>query len=252
MDALNGALQAALRDVVPIALVLFAFQYWVLRRPFAQPVRVVLGFLLMLVGLVLLLLGLERAVFPAGEAMIEQLLARPPLGPAPSPAGSYLGVVAFAACISFAAVLAEPVLTALAERAERASGGAISALGMRFVVAAGAAAGVALGVARIVYGTPVYVYAAVLVALIVIQSRYTPAVIRPLAYDSGVAAISTIMVPLLVAIGAGLATAVPGRSLLVDGFGLVALACLTPVVAMLGYAQLAERLAHRRRPREGS
>jgi hypothetical protein len=242
VSVLAGTFLTALRDVFPAALVLFLFQYRVLLRPFARPRQVAAGFGLMVVGLALVLFGLEYALFPVGDTMIHQLL-----GSAPSFAVSDYGwAVAFAAAITFAGVFAEPVLTVLAHRAEQISGGTIAALGVRLVVALGAAFGAGVSVLRIVHGIPMYAVVIPVVLLIVVQARVTPRVIRPLAYDAGVAGISTIMVPLLVAIGGGVAAAIPGRSVLADGFGLVALAAVVPVVTMMGYAQAAAWLARRR------
>jgi hypothetical protein len=242
------AFLSALWDVLPVALVLFAFQYLVLRRPFPQPGRVAAGFLFMLVGLALLLMGLNHALFPLGTSMTEQLIHHGSAvadATAASTWSIYLGVGAFAATITFAAVFAEPVLTALADRAEQVSGGTINAARMRLVVAFGAAAGVTLSLLRLVHGTPIAFYVAPVAALIWVQSRFTPPVIRPLAYDAGVAGISTIMVPLLVAIGTAMAAAIPGRSVLIDGFGLVILAALAPVSMVLAYAQIAAYLVKR-------
>ncbi len=234
---------SALWDVLLVALVLFAFQYLVLRRPFPRAGRVAAGFGYMLVGLILLVLGLEMAVFPLGEIMTGQILERSGAGSALS---LMLGIGAFAAAVTFAAVFAEPVLTSLSGRAQQVSGGTIDAVRMRLVVASGATIGVGLGVLRIVWGWHVSHLVAPFIVVIWIQSRYAPPVIRPLAYDAGVAGVSTILVPLLISIGAALAMEIPGRSVLADGFGLVVMAALTPVAMVMGYAQIAGYLAGRR------
>lgn len=249
MSGLAATLISAIRDVLPVALVLFGFQYLVLRRPFPRATRVAAGFVLMLIGLTLLLLGLEKAVFPLGESLTRQLfdLAAGFSGDSGAAAWPvFFCVGSFAAAVTFAAVFAEPVLTALADRAQKVSGSTINALRMRLVVALGAAGGTALGVLKILWGGHIGLILAPVVLLIWLQSRYAPPVIRPLAYDAGVAGISTIMVPLLVSIGTVLAMAIPGRSVLADGFGLVVLAALMPVAAVMLYAQLASRIAQRR------
>jgi hypothetical protein len=253
VNGLTTTILTTLADVLPIAAILFGFQYLVLRRPFPHLQRILLGFAMVFVGLTLLLLGLEQALFPVGRTLIEELTA-PALqvmeaGDSSGP-GTFAWVYLFGALIAFAAVFAEPVLAALAGKAESVSGGAIRARGVRLAVALGAALGVALSILRMVIGAPLLYFVVPVVVLIAIQSVFTPAVIRPLAYDAGVAGTSTLMVPLLVAIGLALAGALPGRDPLADGFGIIILACLMPVVVLMAYAQLGVWWARRERARE--
>jgi hypothetical protein len=135
------------------------------------------------------------------------------------------------------------------------SGGSISIWGLRIAVALGVAGGVGLGVFRIVTGTPIYYYIVAGYALVILQTLSAPRLIVPLAFDSGGVATSTISVPLVTAMGLGLAGAVPGRSPALDGFGLVAFACLFPIMTVMGYAQIAQwvaRRGHRNRPPGGA
>jgi len=118
-------------------------------------------------------------------------------------------------------------------------------LGLRIAVALGVAVGIALGAFRIVSGTPLYIYIITGYIVLLIQTHFAPKTIVPLAYDCGGVTTSTVTVPLVAALGIGLATNVPGRSPLIDGFGLIAFASLFPMMTVLGYAMITERLAKR-------
>ena len=146
----------------------------------------------------------------------------------------------FAASIGFATTLAEPSLIAVAIKAQEISGGAIHALGLRLAVSVGVAFGIALGSYRIVSGTDLYVYIIVGYVIVIMQTVFAPKMIIGLAYDSGGVTTSTVTVPLVTALGLGLASTVPGRNPLLDGFGLIAFASLFPIIAVLGYAQIAD------------
>jgi hypothetical protein len=161
----------------------------------------------------------------------------------------YLWIYLFAVAIGFSTTIAEPSLLAVAIKANETSGGAIGVWGLRVAVAIGVAVGVGLGAYRIVSGTPLHYFMIVGYIIVVIQTIWSPKMIIPLAYDSGGVTTSTVTVPLVTALGLGLAEAVPGRSPLLDGFGLVAFASLFPIIAVLAYAQfsiLAGRLRTRR------
>ena len=157
----------------------------------------------------------------------------------------YYWVYVFAAAIGFAAVIAEPALMAVALKAREVSGGAVGATGLRVAVAIGVGLSVAIGAFRIVTGTPLYLFMIAGYVLVVIQTIYAPRVIVPLAYDSGGVATSTVTVPLVAALGLCLASTVPGRSALVDGFGMIGLACLFPMITVMTYAQLSAWWARR-------
>jgi hypothetical protein len=232
------------RDVLPIVVIIFGFQFLVIRRPIPKMKNVLLGFVYVIFGLALFLQGLKQALFPLGEIMAQQLT---------NPEFIYQGlerishtihwtdykwVYLFAAAIGFATTIAEPSLIAVAIKAEEVSGGTVSIWGLRIAVAIGVAIGIALGTFRIVTGTPLHYYIIAGYIIVIIQTFYAPRLIIPLAYDSGGVTTSTVTVPLVAALGLGLAATIPGRSPLIDGFGLIAFASLFPIMTVMGYAQL--------------
>ncbi len=259
MDGLAGfgvTLLTMLRDVLPIVAILFGFQILVLRRPIKNPAQVAMGMVLVLLGLTLFLQGLENALFPIGRLMAAQLTAPEFING--SPIGElvsvnwmdYLWVYLFAAAIGFATTVAEPALLAVAIKANQVSGGTITVRGLRYAVAIGVSVGVALGVFRIITGTPLHWYIISGYVVVIIQTMFAPRPIIPLAYDSGGVTTSTVTVPLVAALGLGLAETIPGRSPLLDGFGLIAFASLFPIMAVMAYAQLVELKARRLKRRK--
>lgn len=232
-------------DILPIIGIIFGFQIFVLRRSIPHLKNVLVGLLLVLIGLALFVVGLEEALFPLGRIMAEQLTD--PVFIAGGNAvldalrwHDYKWVYLFAAAIGFATTIAEPSLIAVAIKAEQVSGGTISVWGLRIAVAIGVAVGIALGSFRIVTGTPLHYYIIAGYVVVMLQTVYAPKMIVALAYDSGGVTTSTVTVPLVAALGLGLAETVPGRSALIDGFGLIAFASLFPIMTVIGYAQLGE------------
>lgn len=249
MTWLSGFITAfleTLRDVLPIAAVLVGFQVLVLRRRIPHPGRIVGGFVFVVLGLSLFLEGLERALFPLGQLMALQLTDPEFLLRTASGAldvvrwQDYYWVYTFAFCIGFATTIAEPALIAVAMKAEDVSAGAIGANGLRVAVALGVAVGIALGAWRIVTGLPLEHFIMAGYVIVIIQTLFAPRIITALAYDSGGVTTSTVTVPLVAALGLGLASNVPGRSPLIDGFGLIAFASLFPIMSVLAYAQIVE------------
>jgi len=245
---LLGTIRATVVDVAPIAAVLVGFQVGVLRRSIPNLRRVLVGSIYVVLGLAFFLFGLEHALFPLGEVMARQLT-----DPSFTGAGGgaidwtdYYWTYLFAFAIGFATTIAEPSLMAVAIKAREVSGGAVGANGLRVAVALGVAISLAVGTFRIVTGTPLYFYMIVGYVIVVIQTLYAPRMIVPLAYDSGGVTTSTVTVPLVAALGLGLASNVPGRSAVLDGFGLIALASLFPIITVMGYAQIGTWLATRR------
>jgi hypothetical protein len=230
------------RDILPIAAILFGFQVFVLRRPIPNLRRVLLGFVFVLIGLALFLEGLEAALFPLGRLMATQLTHPDFIGGAAATLTwqDYYGVYLFGAAIGFATTVAEPALLAVAMKANQVSGGTVGVWGLRVAVALGVAIGIALGTFRIVTGTPLHWYIIVGYIFVVIQTAYAPRQIIALAYDTGGVTTSTVTVPLVAALGLGLASTIPGRSPVLDGFGLIAFASLFPMMTVMGYAQLSE------------
>lgn len=239
-----AVLLTMLRDIMPIAAILFGFQVLVLRRRIKNPKRIAVGMVLVLLGLTLFLEGLQMALFPVGRLMAEQLTgpefihAQNSLSTAPVHWRDYLWVFAFALAIVFATTLAEPALLAVAIKAKQVSGGTITVRGLRLAVAVGAALGVALGVFRIVTGIPLHWFIIGGYLAVIIQTAFAPKFIISLAYDSGGVTTSTVTVPVVAALGLGLAETIPGRSPLIDGFGLIAFAALFPIMTVMGYAML--------------
>ena len=234
-------------DVAPIVAVLVLFQVAVLRRRPPNLRRIVSGSILVLLGLTLFLIGLEEALFPIGKTMASQLAA--PQATAPGTVvdwRDYMTVYAFGAAIGFATTVAEPSLIAVALKAEEVSGGAVRAWGLRIAVAVGVAVGVSLGCFRIVTGTPLPWYIIAAYVIVIVQTFRSSRTIVPLAYDSGGVTTSTVTVPVVAALGLGLAASVPGRSPLIDGFGLIAFASVFPIMTVLGYALAASWLSRRR------
>ncbi|MDU8929699.1 DUF1538 domain-containing protein [Alisedimentitalea sp. MJ-SS2] len=238
---LSLTITSVLRDVAPIVVVMFVFQLVILRKPIPHLSRVLFGLLYVILGLAFFLFGLERALFPLGKAMAAQLTDPEFLGIAADATVhwlSYYWVYIFAFAIGFATTIAEPSLIAVALKAQEVSGGGVKSTGLRLAVALGVALSLAVGTFRIVTGTPLYLYMVVGYVIVVFQTLAAPKMIVPLAYDSGGVTTSTVTVPLVAALGLGLAGSVPGRSPLLDGFGLIALASLFPMITVMGYAQI--------------
>lgn len=239
---LSGALIGTFWDVLPIVVILLVFQFLVIRRQPPRGRELIVGFAYVLVGLTLFLVGLREALFPLGQTMARQLTSPGFISASFAAAVprwlDYAWVYAFAAAIGFSATVAEPALIAVSIKAEKISGGAISSFGLRVAVAVGVAFGVALGAFRIVSGTPLIFYIVAGYVIVMIQTLRAPKMIIPLAFDSGGVTTSTVTVPVVAALGLGLASTIPGRSVLIDGFGLIAFASVFPIIAVLGYASL--------------
>ena len=240
-------------DVLPIAAILFGFQFAVLRRQVRKLRRVLIGFLLVILGLAFFLMGLEQALFPVGKLMAQQLTDPQFLGidvesfkeNIASQWASYYWVYLFAFAIGFSTTIAEPSLIAVAIKASEVSGSAINPWGLRIAVAIGVAIGISVGAFRIITGTPLHYYIVAGYIVVVIQTLFTPRAIIALAYDTGGVTTSTVTVPLVAALGLGLSATVPGRNPMLDGFGLIAFASLFPIMSVMGYAQLGAWYARR-------
>ena len=246
-----NALISMMTDVLPIMSILIVFQLVVIRKRIPNIGQVIVGFFFVLLGLTFFIQGLEESLFPLGKLMARQLT-----DPAFIYAGqevlpeqviwqNYYWVYLFAFAIGFSTTIAEPSLMAVAIKAQQVSGGTISIWGLRIAVAFGVAIGIGLGVFRIVTGTPLEYYILAGYVIVLIQTRYAPKMIIALAYDSGGVTTSTVTVPLVTALGLGLAGTVPGRSVILDGFGLIAFASLFPIMSVMGYIQLIDWLNSR-------
>ena len=243
-DSLVFVLNSA-KDVAPIVIFLFAFQLLVIRERIPNLWQIVVGFVFVTIGLGLFLVGLEKTLFPLGRLMAQQLTNPDFLHEVSGRVGAALlwhdfhWVYLFAAAIGFSTTLAEPALMAVSIKANEVSAGAVGVWGLRVAVALGVGFGVALGCYRIITGLPLEYFIAAGYLVVIVQTTVAPKMIVPLAYDSGGVTTSTVTVPLITALGLGLAEAVPGRSPLLDGFGLVAFASLFPIISVLAYGQFA-------------
>ena len=229
-------LKGAFTDLLPIILVIAFFQIIVLRQPLPQMGEVLFGALLVVAGLTLFVQGLEMGLFPIGEAMAQALARK----------GSLFWLLAFAFALGFSTTVAEPALIAVAwEAAEIAGqGGLIDpgeeslkqyALGLRMSVAFSVGLAILIGVMRIIRGWPVHYLIIGGYIIVMLMTIIAPKEIIGIAYDAGGVTTSTITVPLVAALGVGLASTIRGRSPLVDGFGLIAFASLLPIIFVMGY-----------------
>lgn len=250
---------STLWDVLPIAVVVFFFQLVVLRRPIRNPGRMLWGMVFVILGLAFFLVGLNKALFPLGEDMARQLtdpdfLQGSTQGDAAADSNplhwtAFYWTYLFAFSIGVSSALAEPALIAVTGKAEEVSGKAVSALGLRLAVALGVGIGVAVGTFRIVMGHSLPAYIIMAYLILVGLTFFSSKSIVALAFDSGGVTTSTVTVPLVAALGLGLSSQLPDRSPLEDGFGLIAFACLFPIVSVLSYSLIAERINRFRRSR---
>ena len=229
-------LKSAFTDLLPIILVIAFFQVFVLKQPLPQMGDVIFGGLLVVAGLSLFVQGLEMGLFPIGEAMAHGLARK----------GSLFWLLSFSFALGFSTTVAEPALIAVAwEAAEIAGqGGLIDpgpeslnqyAFGLRMSVAFSVGLAILIGVMRILRGWPIHYLIIGGYVLVMLMTIIAPKEIIGLAYDAGGVTTSTITVPLVAALGVGLASSIKGRSPLVDGFGLIAFASLLPMIFVMGY-----------------
>lgn len=233
-------------DVLPVGVFMIFFYCVVLRQRLAGALRLVIGLAFVATGLAMLILGVEKALLQAGRMMVEQLMPADAYDAASVPHWpSFYLIYSFAFCIAFAAAIAEPALLAIAQRVNDISGGAISTWGLRLAAALGVALGAAFGCIQTVSGVSLHWCVAGVFMIIALQTFSAPRAILPLAYDSGGVSTTVVTVPLVAALGLGLTELMPTRNPLLDGFGLIALTCLFPVVTVLAYAQIVSLLERR-------
>ena len=234
-------------DVMPIALVLFGFQVIILKQKIPHLKQIIIGFILVWIGLTLFIVGLEKALFPLGKLMANQLTSTNFIGHGTLEWQDYYWVYIFAASIGFATTIAEPSLLAVAIKANQVSGGCIKVWPLRIAVAVGVAVGISLGSFRIVTGLPLHYFIIGGYMVVLIQTYFAPKNIIALAYDSGGVTTSTVTVPLVAALGLGLASTIDGRNPLIDGFGLIAFASLFPIMSVMAYVQLVKFLKNNKK-----
>ncbi len=237
-------LRSSMRDLAPIVGVVVFFQIVVLRQPFPDFFNVVFGLLAVLLGLALFIRGLEIGLFPIGESMAGAFANK----------GNAWWLMAFAFALGFGTTIAEPALIAVAGEAAEIRVAAASAaedgappapgaeaayaLGLRYTVAFSVGVALIIGVLRIILGWPIQWFIITGYVAIVALTQFAPREIIGIAYDSGGVTTSTITVPLVTALGIGLSTVIKGRNPLIDGFGLIAFASLTPILFVLIYGMV--------------
>lgn len=233
---LMKSLLASLRDLMPIVLVVAFFQLVVLQQPLPHLGSILLGLGFVVIGLTLFVLGLEMGLFPIGESMARAFASK----------GSLVWLMVFSFCLGFGTTIAEPALTAVASEAANVASEAgilqdgaqareYYATGLRLTVAVSVGLAIMLGVIRILKGWPIHRVIIGGYILVMIMTWFAPPSIVGVAYDSGGVTTSTITVPLVTALGVGLASSIKGRNPMVDGFGLIAFASLTPMIFVMAY-----------------
>ncbi|MCW8346200.1 DUF1538 domain-containing protein [Vibrio sp. ZSDZ65] len=239
MKALIHAMLSSLKDLMPIIIVVLFFQLVVLQEPLPNVLSILFGLFLVVLGLTFFVFGLEMGLFPIGESMAQAFARK----------GSVFWLVLFAFCLGFGTTIAEPALTAVsAEAAEvAAEGGMIAlteesmqsyAMGLRLSVAFSVGLAIVLGVIRILKGWPIHWIIIGGYIGVVVLTGFAPEYIIGVAYDSGGVTTSTITVPLVTALGVGLASTIKGRNPMLDGFGLIAFASLLPMMFVMVYGMV--------------
>ena len=229
----------SLRDLLPILLVILFFQFAVLQQPLPDVGQLLLGVVFVVLGLTFFIHGLEQGLFPIGESMAHAFARK----------GSAFWLLSFAFCLGFGTTVAEPALIAVADEAANvaatgqmidasAAAKAQYATGLRFTVAFAVGLAIVIGVLRIIKGWPIQWLIIGGYVLVVIMTFFAPEEIIGIAYDSGGVTTSTITVPLVTALGVGLASSIQGRNPMIDGFGLIAFASLTPVIFVMAYGMV--------------
>lgn len=237
--ALGRSMIGSLRDLAPIVLVIGFFQVVVLQTPIPDFFGIVTGLLCVVAGLTFFIYGLEMGLFPVGESMATAFARK----------GSVLWLLVFAFALGFGTTVAEPALIAVAaEAASVASAGGMIidseaartsyATGLRYTVAFSVGLAIVLGVLRILKGWSIQYMIIAGYMLVVIMTSFAPREIIGIAYDSGGVTTSTITVPLVTALGVGLASSIEGRNPMIDGFGLIAFASLTPMIFVMAYGMV--------------
>jgi hypothetical protein len=230
------SLQQSFQDLLPIILVISFFQLFVLRQGVPQLGQILVGGLMVVIGLSLFVQGLQMALFPIGEEMAYSFVKK----------GNLWWLLLFSFTLGFGTTIAEPALIAIADEAAiiAANGGVIMnieaertsyAVGLRLVVALSVGFALVMGVIRILKGWPVQYLIIGGYLGVVIMTFFAPHEIIGLAYDSGGVTTSTVTVPLVTALGIGLAKSIRGRDPMIDGFGLIAFASLTPMIFVMAY-----------------
>ena len=229
-------LRKSVTDLLPIVVVIAFFQVVVIRQPLPQLMDMLVGAVMVVIGLALFIEGLEMALFPIGENMAQALSRK----------GSLVWLTIFAFALGFSTTVAEPALIAISKEAAMIAVGSglledtperigSYAMGLRLTVAVSVGAAILLGVFRILLNWPIHYMIMAGYGLVMVITVFAPKEIIGIAYDAGGVTTSTITVPLVTALGVGLATVIRGRNPLLDGFGLIAFASLLPMMFVMVY-----------------
>ena len=232
-------MMGSVRDLAPIILVIGFFQIFVLQQPLENVADLLTGVFFVILGLTFFIYGLEMGLFPIGETMAHAFARK----------GSVFWLLTFAFALGFGTTVAEPALIAVADeaakvaaRAEHINNNAEAmksySTGLRFTVALSVGFAIVIGVLRILKDWPIHYMIMIGYVMVIIMTGFAPDEIIGIAYDSGGVTTSTITVPLVTALGIGLASSIAGRNPMLDGFGLIAFASLTPIIFVLGYGMV--------------
>ncbi len=234
---ISGKLKASFFDLLPIIVVVSFFQIVVLKQPFPNLTEILVGLVLVVLGLMLFVEGLEIGLFPIGENISYALAKK----------GSLFWLLLFSFLLGFSTTIAEPALIAVSKEAAeiavesdliKSEIESSYAFGLRLSVAISVGLAILIGNWRIIKGWPVYYLIIGGYVIVIVMTLFAPEEIIGIAYDAGGVTTSTITVPLVTALGVGLATVIEGRSPLTDGFGLIAFASLLPMIFVMGYGML--------------
>lgn len=223
-------------DLIPILVVVMIFQLLVIRQPLADVAHLISGTIMVVLGLTFFLLGLEQSLFPIGEAMAAAFARK----------GNIFWLLLFSFCLGFGTTIAEPALFAITQKAAEIAGDAHMiensatakadyALALRLTVAASVGVAIMIGVIRILIGWPLHYFIITGYVIVIAMAPFAPAEIIGIAFDSGGVTTSTITVPLVTALGIGLANSIKGRNPVTDGFGLIAFASLLPMIFVMTF-----------------
>lgn len=239
LEKLFQSMIGSIRDLIPIVAVILFFQLAVLKQPLPEVGQLIIGVIFVIMGLTFFIHGLEQGLFPIGESMAHAFARK----------GSIFWLIVFSFSLGFGTTVAEPALIAVSAEAAKiaATGGVIEATdqaqqgyanGLRFTVALSVGLAIVVGVIRIIKGWPIHWIIIGGYVMVVIMTAFAPKEIIGIAYDSGGVTTSTITVPLVTALGVGLASSIEGRNPMIDGFGLIAFASLTPMIFVMAYGMI--------------
>ncbi len=238
-NALLRPLIGSMRDLLPIIAVILFFQLFVLQQELPNVLDLAVGILFVVLGLTFFIIGLEMGLFPIGESLAQAFARK----------GSVSWLLVFAFALGFGTTVAEPALIAVADEAAQVAADADAiannadskhsyATGLRLTVALAVGFAIVIGVLRILRGWPIHIMIIIGYIGVVVMTAFAPQEIIGIAYDSGGVTTSTITVPLVTALGVGLASAIKGRNPMLDGFGLIAFASLTPIIFVMAYGMM--------------